>query len=201
MLNIIDQYSSTDRHYHNFNHISKMLMNLNYFSSLNDIEKIKLRLAILYHDYVYDINSGTNEEDSVDAFMDDLMNNKIHYKNKMVSISNIGASVMVMIMDTKDHIPRTKLSNVLIDLDLWELADKDQYKINSLLIEKEFSSIPYYEFIEGRILWLQEMLNKDQIYYTKYCANNEFENRARENIKNELMELRELKNENIGIKR
>jgi len=187
MINILDQYLHPHRHYHTIEHIAKMVRNSIVYD-LDEVDRMKLKYGIYYHDFIYNPMSDTNEADSVTAFMDDLMNNRINLEGIMKP-AELGASVMLMIQDTYDHIPRTPLSKLLIDLDLWELADPEQYIKNSKLIRLEYPLVHDVDFYKGRVNWITEMLNKDQIYYTNYCMMEDFEKKARANLSNELMEL------------
>lgn len=187
MINILDQYLHPHRHYHTIEHIAKMIRNSIVYD-LDERDRMKLKYAIYYHDFIYNPMSDTNETDSVKAFMDDLMNNRINLDGIMKA-SELGASVMLMIQDTYDHIPRIPLSKMLIDLDLWDLADVDTYKQNSKLIRLEYPLTTDKDFYLGRINWITEMLKKDQIYYTNYCMLNDFEKKARFNLCTESLDL------------
>lgn len=184
MINIIKAYSEPHRYYHNFNHISKMLINAERFN-LSDKDLQTLRLAILYHDFVYIPSSKTNEQDSVDVFMFDIMNHKLLYDKTLISEGELKSQVMLMILDTIKHEPTFELSKYLIDLDLWELADSEQYKINSKLIRMEYIEYSEDIYVKARINWINSMLEKDRIYHTS-SIDVGFESLARKNLKNEL---------------
>lgn len=186
-FNIIDAYTRDDRHYHNITHISNMLANLNNFN-LNPIERIKLHYSILYHDVIYDPESDNNEEDSAVYFMRDLMNGNIEYNKNIISATDLGSVVWVMIHSTKHHNPTSDMCKYLIDLDLWELTDNNRYKENVKLIRKEYNMFSDKEFKIGRIEWISYMLHKKQIFYTDYCIENGFEELARKNLQAELDE-------------
>lgn len=178
MLDIIEKYSEPYRHYHNLEHIFKMLQNMSVFC-LTDSEKIILRLAILYHDYIYIPGEKSNEVKSANVFLMKLMENKIEFNERIVDRVKVAGAVNVMILDTEKHIPTFYLSNFLNDLDLWELHNETAYFDNKYLIRKEFEMFSEEEFREGRIKWVNSMLSKDKIFYTGYCINNNFESSAR----------------------
>ena len=87
---LIDAYSEARRHYHTLQHIEHML------ASLQEVrprfereEEVVLKLAIWFHDCVYDpqaAEAGKNERDSIERWND--------FASEMVSlqpqISNIG---------------------------------------------------------------------------------------------------------------
>lgn len=185
MIDIIDAYLEPHRHYHNLTHISNMLENSRYFH-LTEIDMIKLKYAIYFHDYVYDPESKMNEKNSAIAFLDYVNSGKIQLYDIMPT-KDFTHAVFNMILDTKEHVPSIiGLSKYLIDLDLWELADTAKYWKNLTLIRKEYSIYFYDEFVEGRIKWINHFLSKEQIFYTDYCINNDFENLARINLNDEL---------------
>lgn len=187
MMDVIQAYMEPHRYYHTFEHISKMIINAEHYNLiLTDAEMLTLRMAILYHDYVYDPTSDTNEADSVDVFMDRIMNGRIDFDKSVISMKDLQAQVMIMILDTKKHKPTFKLSEYLIDLDLWDLAFKDAYKNNAKSIRKEYSMYSQEEYVIGRIEWIQSMLNRDTIYYTSLAQNVGYNDLARKNLQNEL---------------
>ena len=187
MLHILDQYLKPHRKYHTIEHIASMVRNSIVYD-LDEKDRMKLKYAIYYHDFIYNPMSDTNENDSVRAFMDDLMNNRINIENIMKP-AELGASVMLMIQDTYDHIPRTDLSKYLIDLDLWDLADRDKYCQNRKLVREEYYLVSDGDWKIGRMNWITEMLEKHKIYHTNYCIENGFEERARTHLSNELLKL------------
>lgn len=184
MIELIERYLKPHRHFHNIEHIANMIRRSIVYD-LEEKDSISLKYAIYYHDYVYDPMSDTNEKDSSLAFITDLMNNKIENYDCINSM-DLGAIVMLMIQDTYNHIPTTRLSKYLIDLDLWELADIDKFDHNRKLVRKEYTFIDNETFNLARINWINSMLKKKQIYYTDYCIDNHFENEARNNLNLEL---------------
>lgn len=184
MLDIIEKYSEEHRHYHNFNHISQMLNNVKVYS-LTESEKIILRLAILYHDYIYFPERKDNEAKSANEFLLRLMNNKIEFDEDAIGRNKVAGAVNIMILDTINHEPTFYLSNILIDLDLWWLHDEGAYFSDKCLIRQEFEMFSDKEFTEGRIKWIKSMLNKDRIFHTEYGINN-FESSARKNLQKDL---------------
>lgn len=187
MLNILKAYSEPHRHFHTFNHISKMLINAEQYKCvLSDSDYQTLQIAILYHDFVYIPASKTNEQDSVDVFMELLLNHQIDYDTSLIKQNELAGRVLVMILDTIKHEPTFELSKYLIDLDLWDLAFSDRYKINSKLIRQEYIEFSEESYIYARIKWIQSVLAKDNIFHTTLAKNQSFDAHARKNLKNEL---------------
>ena len=104
MFDVIDQYLEPHRHYHNINHISNMLSNVHVYN-LSAVDKIKLHMAILYHDIVYDPESNVNEENSALYFTRKLIRKEYH----MLSDEdyNVGRSKWIKSMLDKPRIFHT----------------------------------------------------------------------------------------------
>jgi len=126
-------------------------------------------LAILFHDVVYNPTSMSNEEASCNVFDE--------YVFGLKAISFDVRLVKQIIMDTQNHIPTCEESKIIIDLDLIGLASsEEQYYKNAKLIEWEYThnnAFTIEEFNKGRIGWLEAMLNKNPIFYTKWFKNLE----------------------------
>jgi len=183
---IIKRYYEEHRFYHNFNHVKQMFDE----AEIRGIELSEEQyLSILFHDVVYNPGSKTNEEDSCNVF------DKYVFSLKAVSFNSI--IVKQIIMDTKTEIPTCESSKIIIDLDLCGLAGTpEQYFQNSKFIAWEYTynnKLSDKEFNSGRIKWLEEMIEKKQIFYTDYFKP--LENCAKFNLAEEL-DIRR-KNESI----
>lgn len=185
MLNIINAYAR--RPAHNISHIFGMISN-SYQFELSPADRQTLNLAILYHDYVYEPGSKTNEENSVKEFVLDISNNKIDWNRKLISQSDLLDQVTVMILDTYDHKPSeiSELSKYLIDLDLWNLVDPVSYYTHTQVIRLEYIQVSNEIYYKARYDWLHDMLARNQIFYTDFCKSQDFDRRIRKNIKTEL---------------
>lgn len=142
----------------------------------------ELYAAGLYHDAVYDPTRDDNELQSAHLY-------ELHCDD-MGDIPN--EKVIQMILDTKEHIPTIEESKLLIDADLWILGSNlliyADYKI---ALKKEYE--PFFteeEMIAGRTAFLENMLDREKIFYTPdfqrcYGAN------AKTNLDFELKRLRD----------
>jgi len=165
-------YTAETRHYHNLKHIEYMLDHVKDFK-LTDTEKIKLEIAIWFHDLIYDASRSNNEALSAitvttfcqTAGLDDLSQGEI----------------VDLILMTKPDLPaRTELQKILCDLDLRGFAE-DWQPENGAKIRLEYSHLSDEEFNKGRKEFLKTMLNKKFIYYTgTYRSTLEFQ--ARHNL-------------------
>jgi len=173
-------YTSKDRHYHNLEHIRSI------FKALDGIElSDALEFAIFYHDIIYDVESNKNEELSALFCKNALRKLDVSYHIIVKSIK--------IILDTKKHIATTTDSKYMIDADLFVFAnDYSEYRLTADKIRKEYLIYSDKVYINGRIEFLKSLLNREKIYLTKEFKK--YENKARKNIYLEIQELEFKKN-------
>jgi predicted metal-dependent HD superfamily phosphohydrolase len=175
-------YSSPMRHYHDARHIEHCL---DYLEAVNVgcSDKQLVRLAIFYHDVVYDARASDNEERSAAVAV------------KRLTDCGLAASaldsVQRLIMATCHLGNAEKLDEQLIaDIDLAELAaDWATFVANTRAIRKEYSHVPDTSFNVGRAALFERMLSRPRIYYLDPFRFL-FEERARENMWRSIPDLR-----------
>jgi predicted metal-dependent HD superfamily phosphohydrolase len=108
-------------------------------------------LSAIFHDIVYDPSSSTNEEDSANF----LMECAVDKSNKDI------LEVKQMILDTKTHNSTTNLSESFnyYDMNIVE-RDFDQLLDWEKGISEEFSVYPKEQYKEGRLKFLESLLDK-----------------------------------------
>lgn len=186
---IISAYSG--REYHNFSHISAMLMNYTYyvvnnqslFGHINHCQSLQIKMAILLHDIVSDESSCVYWPENNCVF-----NLRGHHKRE---INSIIMATKHAITEEQEEQARHNMSTqeqIIHDLDLLVLASKE-YEKYKLLIKAEYVSRKYTEnqFLDGRADFLRLMLKRPSIFYTSYFRQN-FEETARQNMQGELTE-------------
>lgn len=184
--NVVRAHTQRHRKYHDIHHIlymSNIALNKDLFPTmpLKDIEVQMLLWDIFYHDYVYNIPDPDkqNEELSAQQFLIDHAD----FEYKEIVADHIRA--------TKTHIinPNSsdKVLKCLIDLDLWALADDRLFGTNNELIKQEVNATDE-QWLRGRSTWIENFLQRDQIFYTPEGTKRE--KRARENLERDLRELR-----------
>jgi predicted metal-dependent HD superfamily phosphohydrolase len=151
---IIEKYNEEGRYYHNINHIIMMIKDAIKLNILND----KLFLAIIFHDIIYNVNSSTNEEKSVELFSS-VYNGQ--WKNE----------IMQAIIDTKLHISTSELGKDLCILDM-NIFNKNlktliEYENN---ITKEYSYLGD-KYKEKRIAFLKTLNYKNIQFLINYIEN------------------------------
>ena len=142
-------YREGHRNYHDLTHIAQMF-------DMARVMKAKLSevqtLAIWYHDAIY--QPGRSDNESRSAYLAKEHLNGVLEEKDLNLLETI-------IMDTKDHIPSTPESSLVLDLDMSILgANPDSYKIYMKLIRKEYASVPYNKYVMGRSMVLEDFLAK-----------------------------------------
>jgi predicted metal-dependent HD superfamily phosphohydrolase len=120
-------------------------------SKFSEKEYEKLMLSAIFHDIVYDPSSSTNEEDSANFLMECVVDKS----NEDI------LDVRQMILDTKTHNSTTNLSESFNNYDM-NIVERD---FDQLLdwekgISEEFSVYPKEQYKEGRLKFLESLLDK-----------------------------------------
>ncbi|RKO69457.1 hypothetical protein D7322_22105 [Sphingobacterium puteale] len=176
---ITASYSDQRRGYHTLAH-------LQHFSRQLDLCKHHLSdyptayLALIYHDIVYFMLDGTNEEKSALVAVDHLR--RLNYPSDLINICQ------EMILATKTHSMNSSSDiNYFIDADMSILgADKVSYAKYVAGIRKEYGDSIYFD--EGRKHVLQSFLEMERIFKTDFFYKK-YEEKARLNIQNEIEDL------------
>ncbi len=149
---ILSMWNESHRSYHNLNHLNDLISQINENKSkYSEKEYEKLILTALFHDVVYDPTSQTNEEDSANF----LIECAVDKKNSDI------LDVKQMILDTKTHDSTTNLSESFnkYDMNIVE-RDFDQLLEWEKGISEEYSIYPKEEYKEGRLKFLESLLDK-----------------------------------------
>jgi pantetheine-phosphate adenylyltransferase len=149
---ILSMWNESHRSYHNLNHLNDLISQINENKSkFSEKEYEKLMLSAIFHDIVYDPSSSTNEEDSANFLMECVVDKS----NEDI------LEVRQMILDTKTHNSTTNLSESFNNYDM-NIVERD---LDQLLdwekgISEEFSVYPKEQYKEGRINFLESLLDK-----------------------------------------
>ena len=149
---ILSMWNESHRSYHNLNHLNDLISQINENKSkYSEKEYEKLMLTALFHDVVYDPASQNNEEDSANF----LIECAVDKKNSDI------LDVKQMILDTKTHDSTTNLSESFnkYDMNIVE-RDFDQLLEWEKGISEEYSIYSKEEYKEGRIKFLESLLDK-----------------------------------------
>jgi len=148
---LLTMWNESQRSYHTQNHLLDLIDQINeYKDNLSQKEYDKLVLCALFHDIVYDPKKQNNEEMSADFFI-----NSCTDKNNPDILE-----VKQMILDTKNHIPNTPLSEIFNSFDM-KIVERDYDKLLEWEqgIYNEFASYGDL-YKKGRIAFLEKMLDK-----------------------------------------
>jgi len=185
LQNLFELYDHPNRYYHNFNHIVEMWRVLAKHTKITP----QLYTAVLYHDAIYNPKYDDNEFQSAllyELHCDDMF--------RYSTDDTLDSKVVQMILDTKEHIPTIDESELLIDADLWILGSNIwTYREYKEAIKKEYE--PFFtetEMIAGRTAFLENMLDRKNIFYTPEFQRC-YTHNAKINLETELIILQDLK--------
>lgn len=178
---VSDAYGSPGRCYHNRTHVEEMieLARCYWDQGFDTAEFFHLYLAILFHDFVYDARSSSNEEDSARVACEETK-----------QLPGIDSALLVSpILATKRHEPANTLEQFLVDLDLTILgAEPLRYQEYARAIRQEYAHVPEGAYRTGRSAVLQKFLVRPKLYGTPLIRNR-YEAQARENLQREISQL------------
>jgi predicted metal-dependent HD superfamily phosphohydrolase len=164
------------RHYHNADHL-EYIWNMHQRFDTPTTWEAPIVYATLYHDFVYNAASKTNEIDSNAVFKA----NCVGYHPQLIE------KVSKMILATADHFAATdnsELTQWFLDLDLASFAAPwPEFVINNENIKREFmdAGIAEADFLKGSSKFLSNVLKQPKIYRAGIFPDI-FEYTARENI-------------------
>lgn len=192
-------YNEPGRYYHNLNHIKFMIAKLQEFESNHGFEDEGLELkeqnnvyeyvltAIWYHDSVYNVHRPipNNEIDSAKLFKQ--WNETLGFDEQRSIVSAIERTAYHTQLFRPSQfftVEEIALTKILLDLDLAALAlpiESVKRNTNNILLESLESGIDLDTAKSNNKAFLQKLLIKDKIFYTKYFIDT-CEQKARDNI-------------------
>lgn len=174
---IYTAYASTDRAYHNIDHIADCLVRFDEHADLSK-DGVALELAIWFHDLVYDTKAPDNEERSAEAAEDFLRG------------TPIAEDVANLIRATKhDSAPCSMDAKILCDIDLSILgAEASRYAAYAKAIREEYAWVSMDDYTAARTQVLSRFLSRPQIYVLPEFRDL-YERQARLNLQSEIESL------------
>lgn len=181
-IEILESMYSRNRGYHTLEHINNLFIELSTLIKEKGlkVEKLdELCIAILFHDiFQYTIC--------------DVVNSKI-LAHTLLSMDKIIKSLdldkICYLIDATDHnrdYPLDEEQKLIHDLDLSILCKgRKKYKKYCSQVYSELIDNGFYHYVNPRIEFLKDMLNRGKIYLTEYFD----EEKARKNLQYELDEL------------
>lgn len=180
-LQLEKAYTGRKRYYHNLQHLTTMLEVLtNVKHQVEDWDC--LLFSLFYHDVVYNVLKQDNEAKSAEEAL------------KLMTIIGCSEQQQLLckaqILATKTHaISNNTDTNLFTDADLCILGmSAEIYNDYCKAIRKEYGIYPDFMYQPGRQKVVAHFLNMPRIYKTDYFYE-EFEEQARKNLQNELIQL------------
>mmetsp|Transcript_15680 Transcript_15680/g.26139 ORF Transcript_15680/g.26139 Transcript_15680/m.26139 type:complete len:275 (-) Transcript_15680:197-1021(-) len=172
-------FKEEQRHYHTFEHLTELLQFTQNYKHLITNYPVIL-LAIFFHDIVYNPQSGFNEEDSNDIFLQFV----IDCNSK--DVSQYATKVFAIIKMTKSHkLPPDADFDMKFfsDIDMAILGSpSERYHKYAAQIRLEFSFVEFNTFCIKRSVFLQSCLSSDQPMFSTEMIQTACGQRARDNI-------------------
>ena len=179
---LVRRYEAPSRRYHDLRHLTTVLDAVDVLSDEAADPRL-VRLAAWYHDAVYDVDRGDNEERSAALAERSL-------SAAGLSPSEV-AEVSRLVRLTATHAPRRGDANgaVLCDADLAVLAGgADSYAAYLAAVRAEYRRFSDEQFRAGRAAVVEELLRLPQLYNTAH-GSAAWEAAARANLRAELAAL------------
>ncbi|MFG1850977.1 HD domain-containing protein [Actinomadura geliboluensis] len=177
-----ERYGEPHRRYHTRAHLTAVLDLVDELAG-HAADPDLVRLAAWFHDAVYDPERADNEERSARLAVRMLAD---------TDLAAVGVQEVARLVElTTTHAPGEDDRNgqVLCDADLAVLgADPDQYAAYTAAVREEYAFVPDEFFAAGRAEVLNGLLALPKLFHTP-PARERFEERARSNIRTELMLL------------
>ena len=179
----IARYTEPQRHYHTLNHIHALFQCLDQFrSSVKD--ETTMKLAIFFHDWIYDPKSKDNEIDSIKCFKD--------FANEICLSDSLSFRVSGYIERTITHTLPTDVQeadsdlSLFLDFDLEVLSRSDaDYARYADQIQAEYDHLKLLDYYAGRFKVLKSFLGRDRLYFSDVFDESR-EQKARRNLEQEI---------------
>jgi len=188
------KYCEPWRFYHTLNHVQSLLK-LYRGSGIIGCDDLVIELTIWFHDVIYIPQHADNEKQSVKFFKEFIEDIKKNCKDINLSSDAI-VEVENITIFTENHcqinpkIDESRTAQVFLDLDMSILGSpSDVYQVYSENIRKEYIHVPEELFREKRAKVLEHFLKSCTHIYRTIEFRELYEQKARENIKQEIESL------------
>lgn len=163
-VDIVAQYSQKGRFYHDLFHIDDMLQWIERFrDQLHD--RCAVKLAVWFHDAIYDPQSRTNEEDS--ARYGGEVSRKLGIPDKVIGKMQLYVNATKRHEVPPDYDPDDHDLPLFLDFDLSILAaNPARYDLYARQIRMEYRHRSDEEYRNGRDHFLTGMLDRQRIFMT-----------------------------------
>jgi predicted metal-dependent HD superfamily phosphohydrolase len=173
---LLARWNEPHRRYHTERHLMAMLRVVDAYPDLAD-DPTQVRLAVWFHDAVYDPRSAGNEAASAALAEREL---------PRLGIDPAEVVRLVLLTATHDPGPGDRNGALLADADLSILAaDPDVYDAYAAAVRREYGHVPEADFRAGRARVLETFLTRP-VLFRVVPDRAAWTERARRNIRREL---------------
>lgn len=171
---LLDAYSEPQRHYHTLQHLQECFAHFDALTQLAE-HPLEVKLALWFHDSVYDVHARDNEAQSA-AWADNAL-----------AEAGLGpdacARIHALIMATcHDALPASNDARLLTDIDLATLgAAPERFAEYEHQIRLEYAHVPEALFNSKRREILQAFLGRARLFHTP-ALHERLEPAARRNL-------------------
>jgi predicted metal-dependent HD superfamily phosphohydrolase len=176
------RYREPSRRYHDVRHLAQVLSAVDELADEAD-DPEAIQLAAWFHDAVYDVRAGDNEEQSA------------RLAERELPLAGVAATrvadVARLVRLTVTHAVTAgdRDGAVLCDADLSILgAAAADYAAYVAAVREEYAHVPDADFKAGRAAILRQMLARPRLFATER-GHDRWEAQARRNVEHEIAEL------------
>jgi predicted metal-dependent HD superfamily phosphohydrolase len=180
---LLRRWDEPHRRYHDLTHLDDVLHHLDVLRADGEAVPVTVELAAWFHDAVYDLVPGADEQRSAELARERLT-------GLGAGLATV-AEVERLVLLTASHAPAPGDASgaVLCDADLAILASSPRrYVRYAGAVRAEYASVPDEAFRRGRVAVLTGLLAHERLF-TTVSGRARWETRARENLRCELGRL------------
>ena len=179
---LMSKYQENHRKYHNLNHLT-FLFGLRKIHAGTSFVRTRRAMFFFFHDAIYNIPSSDNELKSAEKA-------RVYMHGMGFTAQDIDFVYDTIVLSTHTSETSDSMQQELLDADLAILGSDDSiYQKYVQDIRDEYSLVPQDVWNEKRQEFLKYMLDKPKIYQHP-LIRIQYEQKARENMLNELMLLK-----------
>lgn len=180
---LIAAWSEPHRRYHTLQHLGECLAHLD-AAREHAQRPAEARLALWFHDAVYDPRRHDNEQRSADWARDTLLDAGVPHE----AAHRVQAFVLATRHDAPAGAGDTQL---VVDIDLAILgAARERFDEYERQVRLEYAHVPEADYRAGRARLLRGLLARPSLYATSFFRSR-FEASARENLARSIERLRD----------
>jgi predicted metal-dependent HD superfamily phosphohydrolase len=171
---LLERYAEPQRHYHTVQHLAECLALFEQHAGLAQ-HPGEVALALFYHDAIYRVRGGGNEEASADLAVDVAAAAGVE--------STAQARIRALILATRHTaVPDLPDERLLVDIDLAILAaPRTRFDAYEQQIRAEYGWVPGFLFRRKRRAILRSFLERRPLFGTPSLAE-QLEEQARSNL-------------------